>query len=71
MSLHVCYKNITLGVPVVAQWLTKPTSICEDLGSIPGLTQWVKDPVLPSTVVQVADIAWIPCCCGCGVGWQI
>ena len=24
-----------------------PTSIHKDLGSIPSLTQWIKDPVLP------------------------
>ena len=46
-------------------------SLCEDVGSIPGLTQWVKHPTLPQAEVQVANAAWIQCCCGCGVGLRL
>ena len=31
-------KNLKPGVPVLAQQLTNPTSIREDVGSIPGLS---------------------------------
>ena len=33
-------------IPVVAQWVKNQTSIYEDVASIPGLTQCVKDPAL-------------------------
>ena len=40
------FKNLG-GVPAVAQWVKNLTIVHEDGGLIPGLTQRVKDLVLP------------------------
>ena len=34
------FKNVKDGVPIVAQRLMNPTSIHEDVGSMPGLPPW-------------------------------
>ena len=40
-------KWFQLGVPLVAQQVKNPTSIRENVGSIPGLAQCIKDLALP------------------------
>ena len=44
--LELFLKKKEYGVPVVAQWLTNLTRNHEVAGLIPGIAQWVKDPVL-------------------------
>ena len=46
-------------VPVVTQQIKNPASIHQDVGLIPSLAQWVKDPELLRAAVYVADEPWI------------
>ena len=43
MMLMKEIKDAQTVAPLMAQWLTNPTRNQEVAGSIPGLTQWVKD----------------------------
>ena len=39
-------KTLEMGIPIVVQQIKNLTIIHEDVGWIPGLAQWVRDPTL-------------------------
>ena len=47
LDLVLLQKEVSPGVHVMAQWFMNLTSLQEDAGLIPDLTQWVEDPALP------------------------
>ena len=55
----------------MAQWVKNPTSIRENVGSTPCLTQWIKDLALLQAVLYDADAAGIWHGCDCGIGWLL
>ena len=55
----------------MAQQVKNLTSTHEDMGSVPGLAQWVKELVLPQAAPWAGNAARIQHCCGCDIGQQL
>ena len=65
------YKVRKLEFPLQLSGLRTQHSFREGVGSITGLTQGLKNLVLPQAVAQAADVVRIWGCCGCGASKQL
>ena len=59
------------GLPLWISGLRIWHPVCEDEGSIPGLSPWLKDTASLQAVVWVTDVARIQYCHACGIGLQL
>ena len=57
LNLSLQIRTLFVEFPLWVSRLRTQHSVREDVGSIPALSQWVKDPVLQQAVAQVADTA--------------
>ena len=55
--------------PLQLSKLKTQNCVLEDVDSLPGHTQQVKDPALPQAVLTEAVQIW--CCRSCAIGWQL
>ena len=53
LNQNLILKFYLVGIPVVSEWVKNPTNFCQDVGSIPGFTQWARNPALPQAAAQM------------------
>ena len=69
---HIKYNTSRRKLFMILNWVTNPTSIHEDVGSIPGLIQGIDDLALPWTVVCIGYRHSLdPFSSSCGEGQQL
>lgn len=67
VGIRKIQRRVQQGAPRVAHQVTNPTGIHEDLGSVPGLSQWVWDHVtfqnLSVFLCKMEEVEWVSAGC--------